>query len=111
LPKRLQVAAAKRAVSINPANHPGAVVVTRALGAAPTAARIAVLIGKRWPAAGVRLTVAFLDNPPTDLRTRILLHMNAWGKSANVQFTLTKTNPQVRIARASSPASVSGYWS
>jgi len=111
LPKRLQVAAAKRAVSVNPANHPGAAMVARALGAAPTAARIAVMIGKRWPAAGVRLTVAFMDNAPADLRTRILLHMNAWGKTANVTFTQTRTNGQVRIARATSPASAAGYWS
>ena len=48
----------------------------------------------------VRLTVGFLDNPPADLRARIVSHMNAWGAFCNVQFTETATNPQVRIARA-----------
>src|SRR2546423_7811979 len=74
-------------------------------------ARIAVLIGKRWHTAGVRLTVGFLDNPPADLRARIILHMNAWAKTANVQFTETKSDPQVRIARLDSPDAVAGYWS
>ena len=41
--------------------------------------RLAVLIGSKWPATGVDLTVQFLDNPSSDLRG-ILLHMNAWCK-------------------------------
>jgi hypothetical protein len=54
----------------------------------------------------VRLSVGFMDNPPVDLRARILMHMNAWGQSANVQFTESATDPQVRISRAPG-----GYWS
>src|SRR5438128_4034233 len=112
LPKNLLVSAARKAVEINPANHPSSAHIARALAGMPAApARIAVLIGKRWHTAGVRLTVGFLDNPPADLRARIIAHMNAWAKTANVQFTETKTDPQVRIARASSPPDVSGYWS
>src|SRR4029079_16966593 len=56
---------------------------------------------------GVRLTVGFLDSPPADLRNRILSHMNAWNKTANVRFIETATDPQVRIAR--NPGD--GYWS
>ena len=108
LPKNLWVSAAKKAVVINPANHPPTEHIARALGGmAPTAARIAVMISKRWHTNGINLTVGFMDNPPADLRARIILHMNAWGKTANVQFKETKTNPQVRIDRLAGD----GYWS
>ena len=111
LPTHLRVAAAERAVAINPSNHPHAEVIAHALGPNPARERIALLIGKRWHTDGVKLTVSFLDNPPADLRARLLLHMNAWAKTANVQFTESNTDPQVRIARADSPPDVAGYWS
>ena len=112
LPRNKWVAAAQRAVKINPANHPQTEHIARALaGMAPTPERIAVMVGKRWPAGGVRLTVGFMDNPPANLRARILSHMNAWAKTANVQFVETKTDPQVRIARLASPPEMAGYWS
>jgi len=112
LPEHKLIAAAAEAVRINPANHPPSHLIARALGGAPpTPARIALLVAKRWPATGVQLTVGFLDNPPADLRKRILLHMNAWSKTANVKFTETKTDPQVRIARLNEPPDMAGYWS
>ena len=64
-----------------------------------------------WGAKGVRLTVGFLDNPPADLRAKILSHMNAWNQWANVQFVEAQVDPQVRIARADSPPEMSGFWS
>lgn len=110
LPREHWVKAAKTAVTINPANQPHAEHMMRALGGElPTPERIAVMIGKRWPSGGVKLTVGFMDNPPANLRKRILLHMNAWAKTANVQFKETKTDPQVRIARES--GADGGYWS
>lgn len=113
LPENKRVAAAKRAVEINPANHPHTPQLTRAMrGTAGTGRkRLAVEVLKRWPASGVRLTVGFLDNPPADLRKRILLHMNAWAKTANVRFTETKGRAQVRIARLDHPEEDAGYWS
>jgi hypothetical protein len=57
----------------------------------------------------VHLTVGFLDNPESALRTRILLHMNAWAKSANVKFVYTTGHADVRIARAG--GADGGYWS
>lgn len=112
LPPDLWVPAARMAVQVNPANYPTSAQAAMALaGMAPQPQHIAVLVGKRWHTAGVRLTVGFLDNPPADLRARILQHMNAWAKSANVQFVETNTDPQVRIARADSPAEAAGYWS
>jgi hypothetical protein len=111
LPRSKWVEAARKAVEVNPANQPPSAVLAQGLGPGSQLERIAVMIAKRWPAGGVRLTVGFLDNPPADLRARIISHMNAWAKTANVQFTETKSDPQVRIARASSPAEVAGYWS
>lgn len=73
--------------------------------------RIAVNIGNRWPAAGVRLTVSFLDGGSVALRKRILEHMNAWSKSANVRFREARTDPDVRITRVDSPPEDAGYWS
>ena len=68
------------------------------------------MTSKRWHGDGVNLSVGFLDNPPKELRQKILSHMNAWNKTANVQFHETKTDPQVRIARESGEV-VGGYWS
>jgi hypothetical protein len=102
------ISAARRATDINPVNRPplerlGMVV----RGFKPDPERLAVLTTKYWHGAGVRLTVGFLDGPPADLRARILLHMNAWSKSANVQFVESNTDPEVRIARTKGD----GYWS
>ena len=78
-------------------------------GFTPNPEHIAVLTTKYWHTKGVRLTVGFLDNPPPVLRKRILSHMNAWAKTANVSFVETSTDPQVRIARMDGNAG--GYWS
>lgn len=53
--------------------------------------------------------MGFLDNPSTALQQRILLHMNAWGKWANVKFSLSNSGPQIRIARVG--GADGGYWS
>ena len=110
LPREQWIPAARTASEINPVNHPPVERLVRALpGFEPTPDRIAVLTTKYWHTKGVRLTVGFLDNPPAALRTRIVSHMNAWAKTANVQFVETKTNPQVRLARAG--GAQGGYWS
>jgi hypothetical protein len=112
LPRKKWVAAAQRAMAINPGNHPGTAVMAHALaGGPPHPERIAVIIGRRWPASGVKLAVGFMDNPPADLRSRILLHMNAWATTANVQFVESQTDPEVRIARLNAPPEMAGYWS
>jgi hypothetical protein len=111
LPRDRWLIAAQRAVEINPANQPNPALITAALGPNPAKERIAVMIGRRWHTDGVKLTVGFMDSPPADLRKRILQHMNAWAKSANVEFTESNVNPQVRIARADSPPAMAGYWS
>lgn len=104
--------ARRRALEINPENA----FESRAVLRTPTGRRggprrLAVVIGLKWPSSGVRLSVQFLDSPPADLRARILLHMNAWNKTASVRFTETEGTGQVRIARLDSPAHLAGYWS
>ncbi len=100
--------AADTAVAINPVNRPPVHRLMRIMpGFTPTRAHLSVLTTKYWGAKGVRLTVGFLDSAPADLRKRILLHMNAWAKYANVTFVSTSTDPQVRIARVPND----GYWS
>jgi hypothetical protein len=102
------IAAAQKASQINPLNHPP---INRLMmvskGFVPSPQSIAVLTTKYWGSKGVKLTVGFLDNPPSNLRTRILSHMNAWNKTANVQFVQSSVDPQVRIARTPGD----GYWS
>jgi hypothetical protein len=110
LAKEVRVKAAKTAAKINPLNHaPLERLAGLMPGFKPTPERIAVVTTKYWGLKGVKLTVAFLDNAPTDLQKRILLHMNAWGKTANTTFVLSKTDPQVRIARIG--GADGGYWS
>jgi hypothetical protein len=104
--------AASRALEINPANASGSHIVERTpVGRRGGTRRLALLIANRWPVTGVKLTVKFLDGPKADLRNRILLHMNAWGKTANVQFAHTTGDAQVRISRLDRPESMAGYWS
>ncbi|KAM6534385.1 hypothetical protein FALCPG4_004026 [Fusarium falciforme] len=87
LPRSEWGSEAATAISNNPANAP---VDQRAL-----------LTTRYWGSSGVRLSVGFLDNPPVDLRDRILSHMSAWGKYAKVQFLNTASGyvGDIRIAR------------
>lgn len=110
LPRSKWIKAAERARHVNPVNHPPVERLMSVMrGFAPSPMRIAVVTTKYWGSAGVKLTVGFLDNAPTDLRKRILLHMNAWGKTGNVSFTESRAEPQVRIARQG--GADGGYWS
>ncbi|HVG00429.1 MAG TPA: M12 family metallopeptidase [Chloroflexia bacterium] len=110
LPKSKLVQAARMATEINPMNHPPIEGLMRVLpNARPTVAEIAVLTAKFWHTASRRLTVGFLDNPSAALRSRILSHMNAWSKTANIRFVQSNTDPQVRIARLT--GADGGFWS
>src|SRR5664279_5013405 len=91
LPKRLTQAqlieAAHHAITINPMNRPPVErMAALGKGFAPSPLRIAVLTTAYWGTSGVKLTVGFLDSPESALKTRILSHMNAWNKNANVKF-------------------------
>src|SRR5437868_1502235 len=107
LPRNLWILAAKTAIKHNPMNSAPihglrAIVPDFQL----TPERLAVVTTKYWRSGGVHLKVGFLDKPAQDLRSRILLHMNAWAKTANVEFVESATEPEVRIAREKD-----GYWS
>ena len=110
LPRTKWVEAAKTASTINPVNHPPIDRLARAMpGFTPTALRIAVMTTKYWGTKGVDLSVGFFDKPSTALKNRIVSHLNAWGKTANVRFRQTNGTAQVRIARAG--GADGGYWS
>jgi len=110
LPKEKIVAAAQKAVEINPLNHaPIEHLAALMPGFTLTPERIAVVTTKYWGPKGVSLTVGFMDNPTASLKKKILAHMNAWNKTANVKFVETKISPQVRIAREGGDNG--GYWS
>ena len=113
-PKRLPDdqlhAAVAKAVETNPLNHTGVAQFRRLMpGRSLDHASLSVLTARKWKTKGVRLTVGFLDNAPADLRKRIVEHMNAWAKTANVEFTETSGEAQVRIAREG--GDTGGYWS
>jgi hypothetical protein len=97
--------AAQRAAEIDPSIRRSYTVDTGRRGVGGR--RLAVVVDKKWPASGAHLSVSFLDNPSEPLRKRILLHMNAWSKSANVRFSETRQIGQVRIARLEGD----DYWS
>lgn len=104
--------ARRLAIEINPDNQAAARRVRRTPpGRRGGQSRLAVVVGKKWKPSGVRLSVSFLDTPSTGLRSRILLHMNAWAESANVRFSETNGQGEVRIARLDSPIALAGYWS
>lgn len=108
LPQRLLVKAALTARTINPVNAP-------VLG--PQAAfsgdfriddplRIAVLTSKYWGPQLRRLTVSFMESTPSDLKARIISHMNAWSRCCGISFVATAGGGDVRISRQPG-----GYWS
>src|SRR5262245_8054551 len=104
LPLEKLDAAHRRAVEINPENARERPTVARTpISRRAGHRRIAVVVGRKWPAKGVRLSVSFLDTPPAALRTRIIRHMNAWGEHANVVFSETHDTGEVRIARLKEP--------
>lgn len=114
LPKRLPlektVDAARTAVAINPMNYAPVHRLARVMADfKPTPDRLAVLVKKYWGTQGVKLTVSFTDAAPAGLRKKILSHMNAWSKTANVKFVETQKGGQVRIAREGGDRG--GYWS
>ncbi|HEV2292834.1 MAG TPA: hypothetical protein VGR35_03210 [Tepidisphaeraceae bacterium] len=113
LPENLLIPAAEVAARVNPLNHAPLERLARVMrGFAPSRKRIAVLTTKYWGTRGVRLGVAFLDGPESALRRRILQHLNAWGKTANVKFVESSAGgagAEVRIARLGGVDG--GYWS
>jgi hypothetical protein len=107
LPTELLVLAARTAVEINPVNAP---LVTPLAAMTPGFAidplRAALVTTKYWGATPRRLSVSFLENTPSDLRQRIISHLNAWTKTGSIEFVETQEAGDVRISRGPG-----GYWS
>lgn len=107
VPRRLVVKAAQNAVKMNPVNG---LMFGRVAEVAPELpqdpARLAVLVQKYWGPQPRRLTVSFMDSPPTDLRRRIVSHLNAWTRTGSISFVETSGVGQVRISRGAG-----GYYS
>jgi hypothetical protein len=103
LPTRLTTKAAELAARINPTN---AALMEMLPPDVIEPLRLTVLTTKYWGAAPRQFSVSFMDNPPADLRARIISHLNAWSQSANKTFAETAGTGEIRIARGPS-----GYWS
>jgi hypothetical protein len=110
LPMELRIQAAEHAVATYPKNLPEGFDLDDLKK--PEGARLAIVVNKWW-GPSVDLTVGFLDNPPQELRDKILAHLNAWDRTAAVQFHEVDTDPTVRIARLSESdkPGFGGYWS
>lgn len=106
LPTELQVPAARTAIEINPVNAPlmtPLAAMTPGLVSDPM--RAALVTTKYWGAIPRRLTVSFLETTPSDLRQRIISHLNAWTKTGSIEFVETQSQGDVRISRGPG-----GYW-
>ena len=104
LPDRLLKKASQVGVKINGANAP--VLMTMGSSASLMSPEfLTILTSKYWGASQRTLTVSFIPaTTPSDLKARILSHMNAW--QVGIQFLQTTGVGKVRIAFGNS-----GYWS
>ena len=107
LPSRLQGKASEVAIKINPLNATSlGGLIGIAAESLPEPAALTLLVSKYWGRAPRRLTVSFMENPPANLRARIISHMNAWNLRAGISFVQTTGVGQIRISLGPG-----GYWS
>ncbi len=64
------------------------------------ASELSIKVKKYWGITGVNLTVQFIDKPiqPEELRNRILMYMNVWGRYGNINFKEVLSNGKVRVS-------------
>ena len=105
LPTRLLVKAGEVAIRENPVNRAAPSFDANAAGVIDPA-RLAVLISKYWGPSPRTLTVSFMETTAANLRTRIILHMNAWSTRIGIKFAYTQSVGNVRISRGGG-----GYYS
>ena len=106
VPKRLAVKAARHAIGINPVNAPLQPLGALGISAPSDPLSMAVVTGKYWGPSPRTLTVSFMESTPSDLRARIVSHLNAWTRTGCITFAQTQGTGQVRISRGPG-----GYWS
>jgi hypothetical protein len=106
LPSHLHEAAARTAMDVNPVNAPLFTPLSGAADLFLDRARITLATRKYWGPTPRRLSVSFLESTPSDLRRRIVSHLNAWTQTGCIEFAETQGVGEVRISR-----SPDGYWS
>jgi hypothetical protein len=111
LPEKKQAKAVQTAVEENPANRPRVGMLSKLLEESmieevTRPAFLSVLTTKYWGSAGKKLGVSFMENTASELRDRIISHMNAWKEFCNVEFSWSQSQGEVRISRGGD-----GYWS
>lgn len=107
LPPRLRVQAAETAIRKNPANGIGFATLNGAAAALGIdQMSITLMVPKYWGREQRQLTVSFIEQPETELREKILSHMNAWSTRCGVSFIETRGVGQVRVSLEGE-----GYWS
>jgi hypothetical protein len=106
VPPRLLKDAAALATRLNPVNAPLREFAFVGDGLPEDPLSLTLRTTKYWGPAPRTLTVSFMEATATDLRARLLGHMNAWAQFCGVRFTETANAGDVRISRGQG-----GYWS
>ncbi|CDO09431.1 M12 family metallopeptidase [Mycolicibacterium cosmeticum] len=106
LPLRLTERAAKVSIRLNPANAPLLEFANIAASLPDAPLALTLLTTKYWGPAQRVFSVSFMEATPSDLRARIVSHLNAWSLRTGVSFTQTAGVGDVRISRGPG-----GYWS
>jgi hypothetical protein len=106
VPTRLLQKCANNAIRLNPSNAPMMAPIGGDGFGVLDPLRIAVMTTKYWGTQPRQLTVSFMDNASSALRTRILGHMNAWTRTGGISFVETGGTGHVRIAFGPT-----GHWS
>ena len=109
LPDKYQKHAARTAVRYNPLNAPLALGALNAMDSDDDVlqpARLAVEVKRYWGASQRTLTVSFMESVTEGLRRKILSHLNAWNKTAGINFRSVTSGGHVRITLAGR-----GFWS
>ena len=106
LPAHRRAEAAAAAVRVNPVNAPAPAPVGGGPSVVLPPEAIVVLTSKYSGPAARELSVSFMEDADTDLRARILEHMNAWSATCGMRFAETNGTGEVRISLGAG-----GYWS
>jgi hypothetical protein len=108
LPSEMKIAAAQRAIAINPANNPLPAVRDAGLvGITLSPLKMALITGKKWQPQGQRLAIEFLDGSAIQ-RAKTRQCAEEWLGYANVQFDWSGGEAaEIRISFQADP----GSWS
>lgn len=107
LPNDLALEASRVAVEHNPQNAPSRVIPNMPdLPPGLFSPLAAAIMTSKWWRNGTRITVGFLERPNPTFKGKVLAHMNAWNKTANISFVESDTDPMVRVSTHEP-----GYWS